>query len=144
PSEARLFAQSVLSKARYIFLGLDEAHTVFGLKAAPEDVLNALAPRAPQATIVVMQGEDGSTVLDNGRVWRPTVRHAVQMVDPIGAGDAFAAGYLWARLAERSPQEAIDIATTVATLKCSTWGDIALITKRDIEDALIRGPDVRR
>jgi len=29
--------------------------------------------------------------------WRPTIRHTVQMVDPIGAGDAYVAGYLWPR-----------------------------------------------
>jgi 2-dehydro-3-deoxygluconokinase len=66
------------------------------------------------------------------------------MVDPIGAGDAYAAGYLWASLNGRGSQEAVDIATAVATLKCSTWGDIALITARDVEEALAGGPDVRR
>jgi 2-dehydro-3-deoxygluconokinase len=144
PTDARRFVESVLPTARYIFLGRNEAQTVFGLNDAPEAVLDVLSRRAPQATIAVLQGSDGSTVLDKGRVWRPSVRHSLQMVDPIGAGDAYAAGYLWASLTGQGSQEAIDIATTVATLKCSTWGDIALITAREVEDALAGGPDVRR
>jgi 2-dehydro-3-deoxygluconokinase len=144
PSDARAFAESVLPRARYVFLGRTEAQTVFGLNGDPEEALNDLARRAPKATIALLQGSDGSTVLDNGRIWRPTVRHNVQMVDPIGAGDAYAAGYLWASLRGRAPQDAVNIAATVGALKCSIWGDVALITLRDVEDALAGGADVRR
>ena len=144
PTEAREFTESVLSRARYVFVGRSEAESVLGLGGAPEEILNSLARRAPKATIAVLQGSDGSTVLDKGRIWRPSIRHFVQIIDPIGAGDAYAAGYLWASLAGRGSQEAVDIATVVATLKCSTWGDVALISERDIEDALAGGPDVRR
>jgi 2-dehydro-3-deoxygluconokinase len=144
PAEARAFAESILPRARYVFLGRAEAKTVFGLEGGAEAVLDALARRAPKATIALLQGDEGSTVLDRGRLWRPGVRHAVQMVDPIGAGDAYVGGYLWATLRERGPQEAVDVAATVAALKCSTWGDIALVSPRDVADALAGGPDVRR
>jgi len=144
PAEARSFAESVLPRARYVFLGRTEAQIVFGLECGAEDVLDALARRAPKATIALLQGADGSTVLDGDRVWRPTVRHTVQMVDPIGAGDAYVGGYLWATLGGRAPQETVNIAATVAALKCSTWGDVALISRQDVEDALAGGPDVRR
>jgi 2-dehydro-3-deoxygluconokinase len=66
------------------------------------------------------------------------------MVDPVGAGDAYVAGFLWAALNGRDSQEAVDAGAAVAALKCSTWGDIALITLRDVTDALAGGPDVRR
>jgi hypothetical protein len=32
----------------------------------------------------------------------------------------------------------------VAALKCSTWGDIALVSPEDVADVLAGGPDVRR
>jgi len=143
-SDARAFAESVLPRARYVFLGRAEARTVFGLNGDPEQALDDLARRAPKATIALLQGGDGSTVLDSGRIWTPTVRHTVQMVDPIGAGDAYAAGYLWASLGGRPPQDAVNIAATIAALKCSTWGDVALISRSDVEDALAGGADVRR
>src|SRR5881296_1942823 len=144
PTDARKFADSVLARTRYLFLGRTEAQTVFGLNGAPEEILGALSRHAPKASIALLQGAEGSTVLESGRIWRPTIRPTVHMVDPIGAGDAYAAGYLWASLRHRGPQEAVNIATAVAALKCSTWGDVALVSPRDVEDVLSGGPDVRR
>ncbi len=144
PAEARAFAESVLPRARYVFVGRAEAQTVFGLGGAAESVLDALSRRAPKATIALLQGEEGSLVLDAGRLWHPLVQHNVKVVDPIGAGDAYVSGYLWASLSGRPAQEAVDTAATVAALKCSTWGDIALVTAREVRDALVGGPDVRR
>jgi 2-dehydro-3-deoxygluconokinase len=144
PAEARAFAESVLPVARYLFLGGSEAQTVFGLGGSAEATLEALARRAPKATIALLQGESGSVVLDGGRLWRPSRRHAVQVVDPVGAGDAFVAGFLWKTLSGRGAQEAVDAGAAVAALKCATRGDIALVDARDVDDVLAGGPDVRR
>jgi sugar/nucleoside kinase (ribokinase family) len=62
----------------------------------------------------------------------------------VGAGDAYAAGFLWATLEGRGPQEVVDAAAAVAALKCSTWGDVALIDARDVGDLLAGGSDIRR
>jgi 2-dehydro-3-deoxygluconokinase len=144
PEAARAFVESVLPRVRYLFIGQGEARTLFGLSGAPEQTLEALARLAPKATISLQQGEEGSTVLADGRIFRPRLRPAVQMVDPIGAGDAYAAGFLWAMLRGRDLQEAVDTGTVVAALKCSTWGDIALVSAQDVADVLGGGPDVRR
>jgi len=144
PADARAFAEKVLPAARHVFLGQSEAETVFGLTGAPEATVETLARLAPKASVALLQGEAGSLVLDGGRLFRPTRRHTVQVVDPIGAGDAFVAGFLWATLSGRDTQAAVDAGTAVAALKCSTWGDIALIDARDVEDLLAGGPDVRR
>jgi 2-dehydro-3-deoxygluconokinase len=83
-------------------------------------------------------------VLADGRLWRPTRTHAVQVVDPVGAGDAYVAGFLWATLGGRGPTDAVDAGAAVAALKCSTWGDVALIDARDVDDLLTGGSDIRR
>ncbi len=142
--EAREFMLEVLPRVRYLFVGADEARTIFGLEGNAEALLAGLTRLAPKATVTLMQGEAGSTVLDGARTYRPTRRHAVQVVDPIGAGDAYVAGFLWSVLRDRSLQEAVDVAATVAALKCSLWGDIALIDASDVEDALGGGGAVRR
>jgi len=89
-------------------------------------------------------GEAGSLALDGSRFYRPRRVPAVQVIDPIGAGDAYVAGFLWAVLQKRELQEAVDVGTAVGALKCSMWGDIALVTPRDVEEVLGDGPDVRR
>lgn len=144
PAEARAFLDPVLPRVRYLFIGQSEAQTLFGFAGSPEQTLDGLARLAPKATISLQRGEEGSTVLDGGRLVRPSRRPAVQVVDPIGAGDAYAAGFLWATLTGRGLQEAVDAGTAVAALKCSTWGDIALVSPQDVADVLAGGPDVRR
>lgn len=141
---ARAFAEQVMPHARYVFLGQAEAETIFKLTGAAEATVESLQRVAPKATITLLQGQEGSTVLDGGHIWRPTRRNAVQVVDPIGAGDAYVAGFLWATLQGRPMPDVVDTAAAVAALKCSTWGDIALVSARDVEDVLAGGPDVRR
>lgn len=144
PADARAFLEPVLARVRYLFIGQAEAHTLFGFTGTPEQMLDSLARLAPKATISLQRGEEGSTVLDGGRLFRPIRRPTVRMVDPIGAGDAYAAGFLWATLRGRDLQEAVDAGTAVAALKCSMWGDIALVSPQDVADVLAGGPDVRR
>jgi len=144
PDAARAFVEEVLPVARYLFLGESEARTVFGLDGAPERMVDAVGRLAPKATVTLLRGADGCLTLDGGRLVQPRRRHTVQMVDPIGAGDAFVAGFLWASLAGRSRDDAVEVGNAVAALKCSIWGDIARISPRDVDDVLAGGPDVRR
>src|SRR2546422_2550600 len=144
PEQAREFVEPVLRRVRYLFIGQAEARTLFDLSGAPEQTLDALARLAPQATISLQQGDEGSTVLEGGRVYRPRVRPTVQVVDPIGAGDAYAAGFLWAVLRGRDLQDAVDAGTAVGALKCSTWGDIALGNETHLADVLAGGPPLPR
>jgi 2-dehydro-3-deoxygluconokinase len=144
PEEARGWLEGVLPAVRYLFLGREEARTVLGLEGEPEQAVETLARRAPGATVTLLMGDEGSLTLGGGRWVRPSRRLAVQVVDPIGAGDAYVAGFLWAMHRGRSLQEAVDTAAAVAALKCSLWGDLALISPADVEDALAGGPPVRR
>jgi 2-dehydro-3-deoxygluconokinase len=144
PAEARRFIEPILPRLRHLFMGEEEAATVFELKGDPESTLETLARWAPKATIALLRGANGSLVRDAGRLYSPVRRPPVQVVDLIGAGDAYVAGFLWATLRERPIQERVDVADAVAGLKCSMWGDIATIDARDVEDALAGGPGVRR
>jgi 2-dehydro-3-deoxygluconokinase len=144
PEDARAFLDTVVPTVRYLFLGEEEARRVLKLDGTAESMLEAVARLAPRATVTMLRGEQGSLTLDAGRFVRPARRHAVQVVDPIGAGDAYVAGFLWARLGERSIDDAVEAGNAVAALKCSIWGDIALVSRRDVEDVLAGGPSVRR
>lgn len=136
PKQARELLTEVLPATRYLFVGADDAATVFELTGPPATVLEGLRRLAPEATIALTLGEAGSAVLDGGRVWSPRKRYAVTVVDRVGAGDAFAAGFLWGMLTGRGPQTAIDAGTALAALKCTIWGDIALVSPAELSELM--------
>ena len=135
-AQARAFLGEVLPALAYLFVGADDAATVFGLKGAPEEVLRGLRALAPRAVILLTLGEEGSAVLAGDTVHRPSRRYRVTVVDRVGAGDAFAAGFLWATLGGQPVGPALDAATALAALKCTVWGDVALVSRAELEELL--------
>jgi 2-dehydro-3-deoxygluconokinase len=144
PAEARTWLEGVLPAVRFLFVGREEAGTIFGLEGEAERVVEGLGRRTPKAVVTLLMGDEGSVTLDGGQLVRPRRRPAVQVVDPIGAGDAYVAGFLWAVQRGCDLHETVDRAGAVAALKCSIWGDIARISPRDVEEVLAGGPTVRR
>ena len=122
PKEAREFFDEILPRLRHLFIGADDAATLFDLMGSPEESLAALGALAPQATVALTLGEAGSAVRAGAVTVRPSKLYAVTVVDRVGAGDAYAAGFLWATLSGRTSQEAVDAATALAALKCTIWG----------------------
>lgn len=88
------------SHADLVFVGLDEAEKLWGC-TTPDEVRRTL-PRP--TTLVVKNGAIGATAFERHgdgtevTVFEPSP--VVDVVDAVGAGDAFAAGYLDARLDE--------------------------------------------
>ncbi|AWB96923.1 carbohydrate kinase [Agromyces badenianii] len=96
------------ARADLVFVGLDEAETLWAT-TTPEQV-RALLPEP--ALLVVKDGDVGATEFrgSTGRGERdPGATHvpamSVEVVEAVGAGDAFAAGYLASLLAGAPPHE---------------------------------------
>jgi 2-dehydro-3-deoxygluconokinase len=136
PEQAREFLLEMLPRLRYLFVGSDDAEVVFKLVGSAEAVLRRLRGLAPGAIIALTLGEAGSAVLTDDAVLRPSRLYTVSVVDRVGAGDAYAAGFLWANLTGRTAQEAVDAATALAALKCTIWGDVALVTRAELDELL--------
>jgi len=67
------------------------------------------------------------------------------IVDRIGGGDAFAAGVLHGLLTDRPPHETVQIGLAASSLKHGIPGDLALISRSDIEGFLAgEGLHIRR
>jgi 2-dehydro-3-deoxygluconokinase len=77
------------------FCGLGDAQLLTGESGA-EPCAGALAELGP-ATVVVTLGSRGALALEDG-MFSHVAAGAAEVVDPVGAGDAFAAGFLAARL----------------------------------------------
>ncbi len=142
PEEAGSYLESLLPRVQLIFVGLEDARRLFAYEGEPEAVAEALRRRAPKAIVALTLGEQGSVVLAD-RVHRPTRLYPLDVVaDRVGAGDAFAAGFLYGLLTRHDVQYAQDCGTALAALKCTIWGDVALVRPGELEE-LMAQPDPR-
>jgi 2-dehydro-3-deoxygluconokinase len=108
----------IARRADIVFVGRDEAETLWGTATAGE--VRALLPET--AELVVKDGEIGAfTYGDGAPVFVPTPR--VEVVEPVGAGDAFAGGYLAARLSGARPAERLAAGHARAAVTLTTTGD---------------------
>lgn len=85
----------LVSMSDVCFCGLADAELLTGA-SGPKRCAGALAELGP-ATVVVTLGSRGALALENGK-YTEAAPSAADVVDPVGAGDAFAAGFLAARL----------------------------------------------
>jgi 2-dehydro-3-deoxygluconokinase len=93
-SEAGPLLLGLARMATYVFTGLDEAELLWGCATA--DQIRALIP-AP-AELVVKDGPGPATAFGADGSVVSVLPGQVRIVDIVGAGDAFAAGYLASRL----------------------------------------------
>jgi 2-dehydro-3-deoxygluconokinase len=145
PGAARRAVEALLPEVGLLFVGLADAQLVFGLGGDPEAVAEGLRGLAPKALVALTLGDQGSVVLAD-RPYRPTRLYPLDAVaDRVGAGDAFAAGFLYGFLDRGDVQHAQDCGTALAALKCTMWGDVALVRRGELEELLTRpDPRIRR
>jgi 2-dehydro-3-deoxygluconokinase len=121
PERAGPVLADLANGADLAFVGLDEAGTLWGCRTA-DDVRAVLA--AP-ATVVVKDGDVGATAFGaEGRVSVPAP--AVEVVEAVGAGDAFAAGYLFGALRGRDIAARLAIGHRLAAVALATAGDVGV------------------
>jgi 2-dehydro-3-deoxygluconokinase len=132
--------QDLLPRVDVLFVGDDELDAV--TSAPPDAAAAALADRGIGEVVVKLGSAGAEGVIGGSRVRVPA--RSVDVVDVIGAGDSFVAGYLAARveglgLAERLGWGTITAAHTVASP--SDWH--GLPTREDLL-AFEEGPHTRR
>jgi len=106
------------ARADLVFLGRDEAEALWG--AATAEAVRARFPGVP--TLVVKDAEHAAYAFAGGRHVVVTPE-PVEVVEPVGAGDAFAAGYLAAVLAGRDLADALAGGHRRAAVALRTTGD---------------------
>ena len=113
--------RELASRANIVFVGLDEAQTLWGC-TTPDDV-RALLPE-PE-TLVVKDSDVGATEYSSGNsVFEPAI--PTEVVEPVGAGDAFAAGYLAALMRSDAPRKRLRAGHQRARLVLLSTSDFAV------------------
>lgn len=102
------------------FVGRDEAERIWG--TATPDEIRAFLPNC--ALLVVKDGDVGATAYagDDEPVFVPAPR--VEVVEPVGAGDAFASGFLAATLEDRPLDERLAAGHAAAARVLVTHADM--------------------
>ncbi|WP_433304211.1 sugar kinase [Actinoplanes sp. CA-030573] len=97
-------------------------------------------------TVVVKRGARGATAITKGGITIDVPARAVPTIDPVGAGDAFDAGFMSAQLHGQPLRDALKAGAAVASLVVSTATDLdGLPTARETEMILhSAGGDVDR
>ncbi|RSM47187.1 sugar kinase [Actinoplanes sp. ATCC 53533] len=132
--------RDLVSRADVVFAGPDEAALVLGATEAPAAGLAALGP----TEVVIKDGPRGCTGLIAGERYAVQAL-AVTVVDPVGAGDAFVAGYLAERLAGLAPAQRLATAVAVGAFAVTVPGDCeGLPSRADLAALLSATDDVAR
>jgi 2-dehydro-3-deoxygluconokinase len=120
PSVEGPVLQELAAAAEVVLVGLEEASVLCGCES-PEDVLTTV-PGA--GTLIVKDGAVGAHAFHQGeRVFVPSCR--VEVVEPVGAGDAFAAGYLRGLLDQRDVRACLRLGHLLAATALTVHSDAA-------------------
>lgn len=150
----------IVAEADVLIGNEEDAEKVFGISAPGSAVAEGrvdsagyasvaaqLAGRFPRLRTIAFTQRGSISASENtwtGVIWTPDEFHVARsyriapIVDRVGAGDAFAAGLIYALLDGRSPQAALEFAVAASCLKHSIRGDVNQVSVGEV-DALAGG-----
>lgn len=121
--DARRALAGLAAQAQMVLASADELELVSPLDGpGPEEDHAAALLAAGAGEVVVTRGGEGATAYSpRGALHRPAL--PVTVVDTVGAGDAFAAGYLASTVAGEEPATRLETAVATAAFAVSCAGD---------------------
>lgn len=126
PERARVTLTPLIQRCQVVICSQRDARTVFQVTGTPEGTARALQETFGVGQVCLTLGADGAGVLDGER-WEQMAALSSTVVDPIGRGDAFTAGILYARMTTGDPALGLRYGLQLAALKQACQGDIAWV-----------------
>jgi 2-dehydro-3-deoxygluconokinase len=124
--------RDLANAADVVFAGDDEADLVWGT-SDPAKIREILPD---PATLVVKHGERGATLIEDDQIlFVPAF--TVDVVEPVGAGDAFAAGFLYATLADLTPLQRLRSGHMQAAVALLTHDDVGTPLPAEVVTGLL-------
>ncbi len=138
PAAALAAHVDVLEHVDWYLCGAEEGHRLFG--TAGEPALAAAIAAAGAGGAVIRVGARGALVgTGDGLIEVPPAR-VIDVVDEIGAGDGFAAGFVWGLLAGHNPVTCVRAANAMAASALGGTGDWETYLRADELTAALAGP----
>ena len=135
--QARAVQEPLLEHVDLLITTAEDARVVFGVGAESHDTLQK---RFDLSAVVITLGEGphAAIALADGKM-HTAPRYEVEVVDRIGAGDAFSGGLIVSRLEHRGWDDAVRFAAATAALKHRIPGDFCLVTRDEVDQHLRGG-----
>ncbi len=130
PDECAAKLAPLLEHIDLLICGQADAATVFGITGEPADVLRALQKRFGIQRVATTVGEAGAVGLDGDTV-HSVEGYPVEIVDRIGAGDAFAAGVICGLL-EGNFELGLRYGVAMSALQLTLSGDLFRLSRGDV------------
>jgi 2-dehydro-3-deoxygluconokinase len=137
PEAAATELRDLARQAGLLFAGEEEAALLVGEHGNPERAVVALAALGPRQAVLKL-GAEGAVAAVDGELHRQPPR-PVRAVDPVGAGDAFVAGYLAGVLDGCAGPDCLSTGAACGAFAVTVAGDWEGLPTREELDLLRHG-----
>ena len=134
PEVAREKLIPLLELVDILICGEADAKTIFGFSGSAKDILNALENVSGAKHVVLTQSSRGSSTLVDGQVVRVEAR-AVNIIDRVGAGDAFASGVIDGYL-DGDIVEGMRRGSVMSAIALTQHGDMVVTSRKELNTLL--------
>ena len=150
PADAKKIQEPMMADVDILITTEEDTNVVFGIKEKDyEAVAEKLAQTFGLKIVAITLREDLSVWKNNwtaiayreGKIFRDK-KYEVEIVDRVGAGDAFTSGLLYGWLRLKDVQKGIQYGNAFAALKHTLPGDFNWSTMEEVE-ALLKGGGLR-
>lgn len=139
-NHAKQVLLDIASKADVVLPGLDEGAFLFG-ENDPETMAKQFYDHG--ASIVVLKlGAEGAYYLSENKSGFVPGFQVKKVVDPVGAGDGFAAGFLSGLLEDLTLERAVERGNAVGAMVTMVRGDVEGLPERARLESFINGVDL--
>jgi 2-dehydro-3-deoxygluconokinase len=150
PSDAKKIQEPMMADVDVLITTEEDTNIVFGIKEKEyEAVAEKLAHTFRLKIVAITLREDLSVwrnnwtaiVYQDGKIFRDR-KYEVEIVDRVGAGDSFTAGFLYGWLKLNDVEKGVQYGNAFAALKHTFPGDFNWSTQDEVE-ALLKGAGLR-
>jgi len=150
PADAKKIQEPLMTDVDILITTEEDTNVVFGIKEKDyETVAERLSKTFNFKIVAITLREDLSVLRNNwtaiayqeGKIFRDR-NYEVEIVDRVGAGDAFTAGFLYGWIKEKDIQRGVQYGNAFAALKHTLPGDFNWTTLEEVE-AQLKGAGLR-
>jgi 2-dehydro-3-deoxygluconokinase len=138
PEQAGAALEPYCRQADVVLGAWRDMQTLFGAEGDPVEAIQELRSRWGCQALILTLGDEGALGCDVSGIARVPA-YKVEIVDRLGAGDAFDAGYLVAQLEGKPLAERLRFGVALAALTMTIPSDLALVSRRELEELLAQG-----